>query len=131
MRRADSGIGAKAPRGALFLMGAILLEVAATLSLKGALSNPWLYAVLVIGYASAFAMFSLALRAGFPLVAAYGIWAALGVVLTACLSAVLFAEQISPLVALGIAIIVVGVVLVETGASTGQGEHPEREAGRR
>lgn len=108
-------------RGMAYLAGAIGSEVAATLSLKGAIECPWLYVVVVAGYGSAFVMLSLTLRAGVPLGVAYGIWSALGVVLTAVLSAVLFAEPISALVALAMAAIVAGVVLVETGSKASEG----------
>ena len=63
----------------LFLTLAILVEVTATLSLKAALEAPALYAVVVIGYASAFLCLFQALREGLSLGVGYGIWAACGV----------------------------------------------------
>ena len=64
-----------------FLAGAVLLEVTATLSIKAALGQPALYAVVVLGYAGDFTCLTLVLRRGMPLGVAYGIWAAAGVLL--------------------------------------------------
>lgn len=97
-------------------MAAIGLEVAGSLSLKGALTSPVLYLVVVLGYAGAFVFLALTLRARMPLGVAYGIWGAAGVVLTAALSALIFAEPLTPLMGAGIAVIVAGVLCVELGA---------------
>ncbi|WP_236683231.1 SMR family transporter [Demequina sediminicola] len=56
------------------------------MSLKGALTHPSLYAVVVTSYAGAFTMLALVLRAGVGLGVAYGIWAAAGVALTSVIS---------------------------------------------
>ena len=95
---------------------AIATEVAATLALKAALGAPWWYAVVVLGYAGAFTCLALAMRAGLGLGVAYGIWGALGVALTAVLAMLLFAEALTPLMVLGLGIIIAGVVLVEFGS---------------
>lgn len=100
----------------LLLLGAILAEVTATLSLRGALDQPALYAVVVLGYASSFGLLALVLRRGMALGVAYGIWAACGVVLTAVLSAVLFGEVFTALKTTGIVLIAAGVAVVELGA---------------
>ena len=98
------------------LGGAIVSEVSATLALRQALNQPGFYVVVGIGYALAFVLLSLTLRAGMPLGVAYGLWGALGVALTAVLSMLVFGEPITVLVALGIALIMAGVLLVEIGA---------------
>ena len=98
------------------LGGAIISEVSATLALRQALNQPGFYVVVGIGYALAFVLLSLTLRAGMPLGVAYGLWGALGVALTAVLSMLVFGEPITVLVALGIALIMAGVLLVEIGA---------------
>lgn len=103
-------------RGRWFLALAILLEVTGSLSLKGALDAPALYAVVVAGYAGAFCCLALTLRSGVPLGVAYGVWGASGVALTAILSMVFFSEPLSPLMILGIAVIIVGVLCIELGA---------------
>lgn len=102
-------------RGWLFLGCAILLEVAGSLSLKGALSAPGWYAVVVTGYVGAFVLLSATLRTGMPLGVAYGIWGAAGVALTAVMSFFLFAEPVTPLMTLGILAIMAGVLCVELG----------------
>jgi small multidrug resistance pump len=102
----------------LILGGAIVLEVAATLSLRGAIDNPWWAILAVAGYAGAFVALSLLLRLGAPIGVVYGIWAATGVALTAVIASVIFGEPFTFLIGLGIAIVVAGVVLVETGHGT-------------
>lgn len=104
------------PRRWLFLPAAIVLEVAGSLSLKGALDAPALYAVVATGYLGAFAFLALTLRAGLPLGVAYGIWGAVGVALTATLSARIFDEPLTPLMGIGIAVIIAGVLCVEFGS---------------
>lgn len=106
-----------------WLAGAISSEVIASLSLKGALTTPALYAVVGIGYLAAFTCISLALRRGMALGVAYGIWGALGVTLTALLSAVLFKEPLTALMGVGIALVVAGVLVVELGAQKANTEH--------
>jgi small multidrug resistance pump len=100
----------------LLLGGAIGLEVTASLALKAALEAPALYVVVAIGYVGSFACLGGTLRAGMPLGVAYGIWGATGVALTATLSAALFGEPFTPLMGVGIALIVGGVLLVELGS---------------
>ena len=108
----------------LFLAAAISLEVTATLSLKGAITSTWLYAVVAIGYLGSFYALSRVLRAGMSLGVAYGIWGASGVALTAIFSAVLFGEPITMLIGLGIVVIIAGVLCVELGS---QAAHKKTE----
>ena len=103
----------------LFLAGAILTEVAATLSLRMA-SRPgapraW-FAAVVAGYLAAFSLLTLALDGGMPVGVAYGIWSAVGVALTALASRVLFREPLTRVMLLGIGLIITGVLLIELGA---------------
>ena len=98
------------------LVGAILSEVTATLALRAAVDAPGWYALTVVGYVAAFGLLALTLEAGTPVGVAYGIWAATGVALTAVLAWPLFGEVLHPLTVGGIALIVVGVVLVEVGS---------------
>ena len=99
----------------LLLAGAIVCEVAASLSLKAALDSPGMYAVVVAGYVTSFALLAAVLRAGVPVGVAYGIWGALGVALTAVLAAVLYQEPLTTLMVAGMALAVAGVVLVQWG----------------
>lgn len=102
----------------LLLIMAIMCEVTATLSLKVAATGHrrW-FAVVVAGYVAAFVLISLALGQGLPLGVAYGIWAAAGVALTAVLSKPLLKEPLTPVMLAGIALIMLGVVLIELGAA--------------
>ena len=112
----------------LALGGAIVSEVSATLALRQALNHPGFYVIVGIGYALAFILLSLTLKAGMPLGVAYGLWGALGVALTAVLSMVLFGESVTVLVALGIALIMAGVLLVEVGAQRAGTQDKDGEA---
>lgn len=100
----------------LLLAGAIVAEVSASLALKAALTQPGWYVLVVAGYVGAFGLLALVLRAGMALGVAYGVWGAVGVALTALASAVLFGEPLTPLMVLGLAVIVVGVLCVELGS---------------
>lgn len=100
----------------LLLVAAVLSEVAATLSLKAALDEPAWYAVVVTGYGAAFAFLAAVLRRGTPVGVAYGVWAALGVTLTALAAAVVFDERLNPTVLAGIGLVVAGVLCVEIGS---------------
>lgn len=109
----------------LLLAAAIGSEVTASLSLKAALGNPAWYVLVVAGYGAAFTFLAAVLRRGLPVGVAYGVWAALGVTLTALLAALVFGEALSPLVLSGIALVVAGVLCVEVGshrASRGGGD---------
>ena len=110
------------------LGGAIISEVSATLALRQALNQPGFYVMVGIGYALAFILLSLTLKAGMPLGVAYGLWGALGVALTAVLSMLVFGEPITVLVTLGIALIMAGVLLVEVGAQRAGTQDKDGEA---
>ncbi|MEW5812035.1 MAG: SMR family transporter [Actinomycetota bacterium] len=100
----------------LLLLFAIVSEVAATLSLKAAVSTPALYVVVVSGYLASFVFLTLVLKRGMGLGVAYGIWGAVGVALTAILSAVVFGEAFTVVMGIGMVCIVGGVLLVEMGS---------------
>lgn len=100
----------------LLLLVAIACEVTASLSLKGALDRPGLYAVVVVGYLASFVLLDAVLRRGLPLGVAYGVWGALGVAATAVMSALVFDEPISALMGAGIVLVIGGVLVVELGS---------------
>jgi small multidrug resistance pump len=104
----------------IFLAGAILSEVIATLSLRmaaqGGGKKTWFIAVAA-GYVAAFVFLTVALDGGLALGVAYGIWAASGVALTAIASRVLFDEPLTKVMGFGIVLIVGGVLLIELGAA--------------
>jgi small multidrug resistance pump len=69
---------------------------------------------VAVGYVAAFGALSLLLRWGAPIGVVYGVWAALGVALTAVLAAVVFGDPLSATMGVGIALVMVGVFTVET-----------------
>lgn len=105
----------------LLLSGAIVTEVAASLSLKAAVEHPVWFVVVVVGYVSAFVLLAFVLRAGMPLGVAYGVWGALGVALTAGFAALLFGETLTPVMLAGIAMVMAGVLAVEIGSQRASG----------
>ncbi|MET4060309.1 small multidrug resistance pump [Arthrobacter sp. UYP6] len=100
----------------LLLVGAILSEVAGTISLRLAIDNKRWYAAVAVGYIVSFTLLGLSLANGMPVGIAYGIWAAAGVALTAVLSRFLFKDPLTWLMGLGIVLIMGGVLLIELGA---------------
>lgn len=100
----------------LLLAGAVATEVTGALSLRAAVDHPAWYAVVAVGYVTAFSLLAAVLRHGMPLGVAYGIWGATGVALTAVLSSAIFGEPFTPVMTLGIALIIGGVLLVEVGS---------------
>ena len=70
-----------------------------------------------VGYFLAFALLTLTLDQGMSLGVAYGTWAAAGVALTAVGSRVFFKERITPVMMLGLGLIIGGVLLIELGAA--------------
>ncbi|WP_209326390.1 DMT family transporter [Brevibacterium renqingii] len=116
-------------RRLLLLIGAILAEVAATLMLRAAVDEPIWIPGVVLFYATAFFILGLTQRIGMPLGAVYATWSASGVALVAMLGLVFFGDALGIGAIIGIAIIIVGVVLVESGSpdepeavETGAGE---------
>ncbi|MFJ4002181.1 DMT family transporter [Streptomyces sp. NPDC090023] len=107
----------------LLLAAAILLEVTATLSLRGAIDHPALYVLVAVGYLGSFTALALVLRAGLALGVAYGIWGACGVSLTAVLATLFFGDPFSAVMGVGIALVIAGVLCVELGA---QAARPSR-----
>jgi small multidrug resistance pump len=106
----------EAVRKWLLLGAAIVVEVAATLSLRASQDHSaWLIAV-VAGYTSAFILLTLVLRAGLSIGVAYGIWGALGTAGTAILAAAIFGDPFTMPILAGIGLIIAGVLCVELGS---------------
>jgi len=104
----------------VILLGlAIACEVTATLSLRaseGLRRRRWI-APVVVGYVAAFSLLGAVLALGMPVAVAYATWASIGVAATAVLGRVLFHDHLSAMSAVGIVVIVGGVLLVETGSA--------------
>jgi small multidrug resistance pump len=97
------------------LAGAILIEVVATLSLRasdGFRKKAWIVPVTV-GYVIAFSLLWVSLSQGMPVGIAYGVWTASGVALVAIIARFLFSEPLTWVMAMGIALIVAGVLTIE------------------
>lgn len=109
----------------ILLAGAITCEVAASLSQKAALNDPVFFVIVVAGYIASFAFFAGVLRAGLVLGVAYGIWAALGVILTVLLSAAIFGEPLTPIMLVGVTLVIAGVLCVEFGSH----KRPQKKVG--
>lgn len=96
---------------------AIASEVVATSALKASDGMTRLVPGLLVvgGYALAFYLLALTLRT-MPVGFVYAVWAGLGVVGVAIVSAVMFGEALNAAKLAGIACVVVGVVLLKTGS---------------
>ena len=103
----------------LFLALAIGAEVTATLSLKASegFSKLGPSIVVVAGYLTAFILLGLTIRE-LPVGLAYALWAGLGTVGATVGGLVFFGERLPGLVIAGIAVVVVGVVMITTGRAT-------------
>lgn len=102
----------------LLLLIAILAEVVATTNLKlsQGFSKPLPSAMVVIGYALSFWLISLAMKT-IPLSIAYAVWSGLGTLIIATIGVVFMHESMSFVKVLAIAMIVVGVVLLNLTTS--------------
>lgn len=101
----------------LWLLLSICFEVAGTLSLRasnGLRRRRWL-APMAASYIVAFTFLGLSLGAGMNVGVAYGLWTAIGIILIAILSSRIWHEPITRRMTVGMALIVVGVLLIELG----------------
>ncbi|MBO1436792.1 multidrug efflux SMR transporter [Meiothermus sp. CFH 77666] len=99
--------------GWVLLLLAIVSEVIGSTGLKASqgFSKLGPSVVVVMGYASAFYFLSLALKT-IPLNTAYAVWSGLGTALIAVLGWLLLKEPMNGVIALGIVLIIVGVVVL-------------------
>jgi small multidrug resistance pump len=100
----------------VLLIGAIAMEVAATLSLRASQDHSAWLLVVAGGYVGSFILLTLVLRTGVPVGVAYGIWGACGTAATAVLAAAIYGDPFTWPVVLGIGLIIAGVLLVELGS---------------
>ncbi|WP_299205451.1 multidrug efflux SMR transporter [uncultured Amphritea sp.] len=105
--------------GYWFLAFAIGAEVIGTLALKASeeFSKPFASAVCVIGYLTAFYFLSLVLKT-VPVGVAYAIWAGMGIVLIASISAIIYKEVPDLPAIIGMAFIILGVVIMNVFSKT-------------
>ncbi len=106
--------------GYLFLGLAIVGEVTATTFLKfttGENVKWWAWAIVVVGYVFSFTMLQQALTRGIPLGIAYAIWCGIGIIAVALISYLVFHESLTVVQFVGMGLLVVGVLMLELGAS--------------
>lgn len=104
----------------LLLFAAIACEVFGTTMMKASdgFSNVMETALFIIGFVACFAFLTLALKK-LPLGVAYGIWSGVGVAATAIIGVLLFGDPMNATIVAGVALIIVGVVFLETSQSKG------------
>ena len=103
----------------LYLLIAIVSEVAATTALKSAegFTRVLPSAVVVVGYSAAFYFLSLCLQR-LSIGVAYAIWAGVGIVLIAILGAVVHGQRLDLPAVVGMLLIVTGVVVINAFSAT-------------
>ena len=103
---------------AVLLMVAVLGEVGGTVALRQSrgLRRPGWVVAVACTYAVAFTCLGLVLQRGLAVGVAYGVWASVGIVLTALIGRFALGEPLSATMVLGIGVILAGVLLVEIGA---------------
>ncbi|URJ32366.1 DMT family transporter [Blochmannia endosymbiont of Camponotus sp.] len=103
----------------LYLFIAILSEVIATASLKASegFSKLCPSIVVVIGYTLSFILLSLVLQT-IPMGIAYSCWAGLGIVFITVAGYVFYDQKLDSLAVIGIALIIIGVVLINIFSDT-------------
>jgi small multidrug resistance pump len=96
---------------------AIALEVTATLFLRvsDGFSRLWPSLIVIVGYGASFVLLSFIMKTGIAIGIIYAIWSAFGVTFVTLLGMLVFDDKISRVTAIGMVIVVVGVVLVQAG----------------
>ena len=99
----------------LYLTIAIISEVVATTALKSSdgFTRLWPSALVVTGYGSAFYFLALCLKE-LKTGIVYAIWSGVGIVLISLLAAVIHKQRIDPAGWIGIAVIIAGIVILNT-----------------
>lgn len=102
----------------VFLFVAIVGEIIGTSALKASHGFTRLYPSLLTlgGYIITFYCLSLAVRT-IPLGIAYAIWAGLGIAMMAIIGTVMFGQHLNYPTMVGIALILIGVVIVNLSSS--------------
>ncbi|MEQ1502257.1 MAG: multidrug efflux SMR transporter [Myxococcota bacterium] len=100
-----------------WLMGAIVAEVSATAALRASdgLTRLGPVAVVIAGYALAFALLSRSLTE-LPLGVAYAVWSGLGTAGAVAIGWALFGERVGWHVVVGVGLVVAGISVLHLGA---------------
>ncbi|ASW73223.1 multidrug transporter [Chryseobacterium piperi] len=107
-------------RSYIYLMLAIVFEIIATTFLKKSEEFSKLIPSLItiVGYAAAFYFMSLTLRQ-VPIGVTYAIWSGVGIVCITCIGAIAFKQIPDWPAIIGIALIVIGVVVINLFSKMG------------
>lgn len=105
----------------IYLAAAILFEVIGTIALKSSASGgeTWISLITVVAYCVSFFFLWLCLER-YPLSLAYATWSGVGVAMTAIAGIILFSEKIDLTGALGLGLIIAGIVLINGFSSLNQ-----------
>jgi small multidrug resistance pump len=106
----------------LFLALAIVAELAGTISLRHVATSPvwWGFVLVALAYSVSFAFMWQALRT-LNVGVVYAIWAGIGTAAVAVAGAVLFGERLGWQAISGMAVIVIGVVVLVSSGSVHHG----------
>ncbi|MEI8355581.1 MAG: SMR family transporter [Deltaproteobacteria bacterium] len=106
----------------LFLIVAIMSEVAGTSALKSAegFTRFWPSTIVVLGYASAFYFLSLTLKS-IPVGIAYAIWSGVGTALIALVAWIFMDQKLDLPAVVGIMLIVSGVLVINAFSKSAAG----------
>lgn len=101
-----------------FLCAAIATELVGTLGLRRVASAPtwWSIVLIVVAYAASFACMTVALRQ-LNVGVVYAIWSAVGTAAVALAGVLLFGERLSLQAVAGMALVVLGVVVLVSSGS--------------
>ncbi|PTQ71959.1 DMT family transporter [Celeribacter persicus] len=107
------------PKHYLFLIAAVVSEVIGTAALNATqqFTKPLPTAVVVIGYGLAFYFLTHVLKV-MPVGVVYAIWSGLGIVLITLVGLVAFGQKIDLPAALGMALIIAGVLVIHLFSRT-------------
>lgn len=111
----------------IFLVCAIAAEIIGTLSMKYASINgsPLGHLVMYGMIALSYLLLSIAIKR-VALGVAYALWEGIGILLITLFSVMLFDESLSVLKAIGLAILLVGILLVKSGVHKAPATHSTR-----
>jgi small multidrug resistance pump len=103
----------------LILMLAVLAETIGTTALQASqqFSRPMPSVISVVAYGAAFYLLAFALR-HFPVGVAYAMWSGMGIVFIAMIGFAVFGQKLDLAAILGIALILVGILVINLFSNT-------------
>ncbi len=103
----------------VYLLIAILSEVAATTALKASdqFSRLWPSVIVVLGYASAFYFMSITLK-NIPVGVTYAIWSGVGIILISVTGYFFYQQKLDTPAMIGMAFIIAGVLIINLFSKT-------------